>query len=149
MTPRPLLDYLQSSFHLDWYCIHGIRHWARVRVNGLKLEKQTGTDPLVVEMFAYLHDSCRWNENRDSQHCSRAAVLARELQGRFYCHSLENLYRLAEACAGHTHETAHSDITIATCWDADRLDLGRVGIEPDPDRLCTEAARKLLSQRVE
>jgi uncharacterized protein len=32
--------------------------------------------------------------------------------------------------------------TIQTCWDADRLDLGRVGITPHPSRLCTEAARR-------
>jgi uncharacterized protein len=34
-----------------------------------------------------------------------------------------------------------ADITIQTCWDADRLDLGRVGTTPDPARLCTAAAR--------
>jgi len=31
---------------------------------------------------------------------------------------------------------------VQTCWDADRLDLGRVGKKPDPLRLCTAAARK-------
>jgi uncharacterized protein len=30
---------------------------------------------------------------------------------------------------------------VQTCWDADRLDLGRVGKRPDPRRLCTPAAR--------
>lgn len=35
-----------------------------------------------------------------------------------------------------------ADITVQTCWDADRLDLGRVGIRPDPDRLCTSAAKE-------
>lgn len=144
---RALLDHLRSRFCLDWQGIHGIRHWARVRANGLKLAKETGADPPIVELFAYLHDSCRWNEYRDPQHGSRAAELVRELQGRFYRLSPGDLNRLAEACAGHTHEATHADITIATCWDADRLDLGRVGIEPDPDRLCTEAARQLLKRR--
>jgi uncharacterized protein len=32
-------------------------------------------------------------------------------------------------------------MTVLTCWDADRLDLGRVGIKPNPHRLCTAAAR--------
>ena len=32
-------------------------------------------------------------------------------------------------------------MTIQTCWDADRLDLGRVGMMLHPARLCTEAAR--------
>ena len=33
------------------------------------------------------------------------------------------------------------DVTIQTCWDADRLDLSRVGIRPDPKKLCTKAAK--------
>jgi uncharacterized protein len=33
-------------------------------------------------------------------------------------------------------------VTVATCWDADRLDLGRVGVRPDAGRLCTEPARR-------
>jgi uncharacterized protein len=46
------------------------------------------------------------------------------------------------ACRGHTHERTHPDVTIQTCWDADRLDLGRVGITPHPSRLCTQAAKR-------
>ena len=34
------------------------------------------------------------------------------------------------------------DITIQTCWDSDRLELGRVGIKPLPERLCTEFAKR-------
>jgi uncharacterized protein len=45
------------------------------------------------------------------------------------------------ACAGHTDEQTHPDSTVQTCWDADRLDLGRVGITPEPRRLCTAAAK--------
>jgi uncharacterized protein len=30
---------------------------------------------------------------------------------------------------------------VQTCWDADRLDLLRVYVTPDPERLGTEAAR--------
>ena len=32
-------------------------------------------------------------------------------------------------------------MTILTCWDADRLDIGRVGIRPVADKLCTNAAK--------
>ncbi|WP_165229984.1 hypothetical protein [Aquisphaera insulae] len=35
----------------------------------------------------------------------------------------------------------HPFATIRICWDSDRLDLGPVGIEPDPEWLGTEAAR--------
>ncbi|MCA9790206.1 MAG: hypothetical protein KC910_00365 [Candidatus Eremiobacteraeota bacterium] len=37
----------------------------------------------------------------------------------------------------------YHDPTIATCWDSDRLDLDRVGVDPDPAFLSTAAARKL------
>jgi uncharacterized protein len=33
---------------------------------------------------------------------------------------------------------------MLACWDADRLDLGRVGIQPKPELLCTDTARELL-----
>ena len=48
---------------------------------------------------------------------------------------------LVVACQGHSDGQTHEDVTVSTCWDADRLDLGRVGIRPDPRRLCTAAAR--------
>jgi hypothetical protein len=32
-------------------------------------------------------------------------------------------------------------VTLLACWDADRLDLVRVGIRPQTHLLCTEAAR--------
>jgi hypothetical protein len=94
--------------------------------------ERNSADQQILEPFAHLHDSCRLNEGRDPQYGSRAAKLVRELQGPFYQLSPEKLDRLAEACVGHTHQVTHFDITIATCWDADRLDLGSVGIEPDP-----------------
>jgi hypothetical protein len=34
-----------------------------------------------------------------------------------------------------------TDPTVQTCWDADRLDLGRVGIKPHPDFLSPFAAK--------
>jgi uncharacterized protein len=42
----------------------------------------------------------------------------------------------------HTHERTHPNVTIQTCLDSVRLDLGRVGIMPHPSRLCTEVAKR-------
>jgi uncharacterized protein len=89
-----------------------------------------------------LHDSRRINEVSDPEHGLRAAKLAVELRGIVFDiddHECRLLYR---ACEGHTHERTHPDVTIQTCWDSDRLDLGRVGITPHPSRLCTEVAKR-------
>jgi hypothetical protein len=39
-----------------------------------------------------------------------------------------------------------ADGTIGTCWDADRLDLPRVGIWPSAALLSTDAAGELLKR---
>lgn len=121
---------------------HGVVHWARVLENGLRLAGETGASEVVVSLFAVLHDSRRLNEHHDPGHGPRAAAFAKQLRGRVYDVSDEEQELLVVACAGHTSERWHADITVQTCWDADRLDLLRVGITPDPARLCTAAARK-------
>jgi len=35
--------------------------------------------------------------------------------------------------------------TVATCWDADRLDLGRVGIKPDARYLFSDEAKEIAN----
>jgi uncharacterized protein len=140
---RSLLQRLTGSFALPTRSVHGPAHWMRVRQNGLRLAEQTGANTCVVELFAVLHDSCRLNDYADPKHGPRAAQFAEDLylEGRIPC-SRDEMLLLTTACEGHTSSQTHSDITVATCWDADRLDLHRVDITPEPRRLCTEAARK-------
>jgi len=44
----------------------------------------------------------------------------------------------------HTDGHTTGEATLLACWDADRLDLGRVGITPRAELLCTDAARGLI-----
>jgi uncharacterized protein len=39
---------------------------------------------------------------------------------------------LAYAFREHTSGYTDADITVQVCWDADSLELGRVGIPPNP-----------------
>ena len=144
MTPNiPLvLQAVLEEYALPWDGDHGVAHWARVLENGLRLAEETGSDVEVVRLFAVLHDSRRVSEATDPDHGPRAAEFARSLRGQFFDLPDPEFRLLHRACAGHTHERTHPDVTIRTCWDADRLDLGRVGIMPHPSRLCTEAARR-------
>lgn len=142
MQLRPVIEAVFEDYALPLSGDHGIAHWARVLENGLKLAEATGASRRVVSLFAVLHDSRRINEYSDPQHGPRAAQFAATLRGRVFELDDREFDLLQIACAGHTHERTHPDITIQACWDADRLDLGRVGITPNPAYLSTEIARQ-------
>jgi uncharacterized protein len=137
-----VLQAVLEDYLLPWDGDHGIAHWARVLENGLRLAEGTGANIEVVRLFAVLHDSRRINEGTDPDHGPRAAEFARTLRGRLFELTDHEFGLLHRACHGHTHERTHPDLTIQTCWDADRLDLGRVGITPLPSLLCTGLARR-------
>lgn len=141
MSDRELLQLVRAQFALDWDGIHGPRHWARVLANGLRLAEVTGANRRVVELFAILHDSRRLSDGDDPDHGPRAALLARRLAGTAFQLDGAGLELLVDACHSHSDGLLQGDITMLTCWDADRLDLGRVGIKPRAEFLCTEAAR--------
>lgn len=135
-----VIEAVRGQYLLDWDGIHGLAHWERVRENGLCLAKRTGARTDVVELFAYFHDACRHNDSRDPEHGPRGAGLARSLAGSVFKIDAAGLDLLVEACTGHTRGGTVAEITVATCWDADRLDLARVGKTPRPELLCTDAA---------
>ena len=132
---------IKDQFQLNWNGIHGVSHWARVYENGLLLAESTGANKKVVKLFALFHDSQRLNESWDPDHGPRGAHLAELLRGELFDLPDEEFDLLVTACNLHTQAKSHVDITVQTCFDADRLDLGRVGKTPDPKLLCTEAAK--------
>ncbi len=136
-----LFQNLCGQYSLSPMGIHGLSHWVRVLANGRKLARHTGANLKVVELFAVFHDSCRLNDGGDPEHGIRGGRLAVEKRGEWFDISDGEMDLLFKACAFHTDGATDGDITVQTCWDADRLDLGRVGITPRPDRLCTDAAK--------
>lgn len=132
---RTLIGVILDGYALNPLGVHGIAHWARVLENGRSIAAVTGADVEVVELFALFHDSRRINETYDPGHGGRGGQLARELCGSAFRIDAQRLDLLTTACDGHTDLRSHSDVTIATCWDADRLDLGRCSTEPEPSRL--------------
>jgi uncharacterized protein len=121
---------------------HGIKHWRTVERNGLYLAAHTGADPMVVSYFAYLHDSMRENENEDPKHGPRAANFAKSIRKEINL-SDGQFEQLILACSGHTFGRSSKCRTIMTCWDADRLDIGRVGITPDARYLFSDEAKRI------
>lgn len=141
MPTTELINAIRRQYQLPWRGIHGVVHWARVLENGVRLAEQTGARVHVVRLFAVFHDSRRTNEDDDPGHGRSGAVLAASLRGQLFSMTDEDFELLRIACTDHTMGKTMGDVTVQTCWDADRLDLGRVGIRPHPRYLCTHAAK--------
>ncbi len=140
MNLKPLVHRILEDYALPWHGTHGVGHWARVLENGLRLAEATDAKVEVVQLFAIFHDSRRISEGYDDDHGERGAELAAELRHLFNLPDAD-FELLYEACSKHTDGLIDANVTIQVCWDADRLDLGRVGIVPVPHKLCTPAAK--------
>lgn len=139
---RPgLIALIKSEFKLDWQGIHGANHWARVLHHGKNIGQLRNADLMVVELFGYLHDSCRLHDGQDPWHGQRAADFAHGIHGDFYTLQPKQLDQLCYAMKYHSSGEVSTNSTIQTCWDSDRLDLGRVGIIPSPQYLSDEASK--------
>ena len=130
--------------------VHSITHWKQVERNGLRLATETGADTTVVQLFALFHDSKRKHDGPDLEHGPRGAEFAKECfeQHRFDI-TQEQFDQLYHACMFHTIEPRSGDATIDTCYDADRLDLGRVGMTLDPNKMATEFGARIAQRSLE
>jgi uncharacterized protein len=147
-----LLAEVRAGSALRHSSVHGEQHWRAVAQAGLVLCRELPrADAEVVFLFALLHDARRENENVDPLHGPRAAALANELaQTGAVALSAPRLALLEEACTLHDTGAVSANATVGACFDADRLNLWRVGWTPDPALLSTEPARRrpLLEEAV-
>jgi len=131
-----------ESFPMGLDSIHGPAHWGRVLENALRIQEETGADTRVLKLFALFHDSLRRNDQIDSDHGRRGAEYARKMRDEGWFTLDDGAFELlADACNRHTDGLLEGDPTVITCWDADRLDLWRCGIKPEPSRMCTATAK--------
>ena len=138
-----LRDFAIGHTQLRKGSIHGVSHWDRVARNA-ELLMSDGVDMLVVKSFAYVHDIERVNEHEDLQHGPRAAKLVDDIRSTVLDFLNDRqIAQLKEACRLHTTTWRTEDATVDACFDADRLDLGRVGITPDPDRMATQKGQEI------
>ena len=129
--------------------IHGPDHWHNVEDVGLKIAHLLEAfgkyvDRDVVRLFAVLHDSRRVSDGNDPDHGRRAAEYAKEMRGRLF--ELDDVLfdLLYKAVACHADGFTVSEPTIGACLDADRMDLRRLGIRPDPSLISTPEMRVRL-----
>lgn len=121
--------------------LYGPNHWYRVETIGLRIARQNGADKTVIRLFALLHDSQRSEDIKDTAHGAKGADLAKEFRGKLFELDDARFDLLVKACTGHVEGGTSDDVTVGTCWDADRLDQARFGAEVDKALLSTEEAR--------
>jgi uncharacterized protein len=134
-------EYVMSIFKCGAHSIHGPSHWQRVDAFGLDIAESSGADLTVVRLFALLHDSCRQDDGADLDHGPRAAEMLDRIVPTVFAIDPGRFELLKEAIRLHTTGQTTSEPTIGTCWDADRLDIGRVGMTPSANYMSTKAGK--------
>lgn len=117
---------LAGEFALGDHSPHGPAHWSRVEQIAIRLTTQCDADPVVVRLFALLHDAQRHGERVDLGHGHRAAERAEALWGNPWGISQRDVSRaqlevLKYACTHHSDLRTSEHPTVGACWDADRL----------------------------
>lgn len=153
--PLTVFKKMMSQYSLDVESgVHGYSHWARVAENALMIsatENNSKSAEAVCIAFALFHDICRLNENSDYEHGCRGADLM-ELYRDEINLSNEEFHAAYTACKDHTNCVITEDgVLVGACFDADRLDLGRVGITPDAQYMNTDFAKSdvIISAAIE
>lgn len=150
---KELLNLVKSQFKLDIKGLHGVEHWERVYENTQTLAKHYDIKSDVFELFALLHDSKREDEYTDIKHGKRAAIYVKELiTNNTIKIATEDKKRLLFACSNHTKSNKkaklYEDLVVQICLDADRLDIGRVGLEPEEKYFNTDYAKKIVREQI-
>ena len=140
-------DYVMSVFRCGSVFIHGPSHWQRVEAFGLRIAESSKADLTVVRLFALLHDSCRIDDGDDPGHGPRAAEMLGRIVPSVFALDRHRLELLKHAVRDHTSGLTSPEPTIGTCWDADRLDISRVGITPSARYLSTAAGEEIVALR--
>ncbi|MBV9946472.1 MAG: hypothetical protein JOZ69_06470 [Myxococcales bacterium] len=165
MTPAGLRQQLGAFARFPSH-IHGPAHWFRVRRFGALLSAREGlpTDARrCVEIFSLVHDLARLDDGGGNQHAIDGASYVDEvLPAVFGALPSEQIETVRAAIRYHSDglvAQAAGELglfdrvaapresvvrTIACCWDADRLDLPRVGILPQPRLMSTASWRDIL-----
>ena len=168
-TPMTGGDTLRTLVGLARYpsLIHGPAHWSRVRRFGALLaekEQLPGAARACVEIFALLHDLAREDDGGGNQHAiDGAAYMDEVIPAVFGRLSLDQIKTVRVAIRSHSdgmvaRQASDNGLfdrldwprdlltrTVGCCWDADRLDLPRVGIHPVPELMSTAGWRDVLT----
>ena len=121
--------------------IHGLPHLRQVALVAGRFAAHLGEDVEAAMVMGFFHDCARIHDGGGTQHAHDSAQLARPIITADFPHF--DVARLCDGIAHHADGTITDDFLIGCLWDADRLDLRRLGITPNPRLLSTPIARRV------
>ena len=122
--------------------VHGMGHLRRVSSTAGRMAAILDEDIESAVVGGFLHDCARTDDGGGTSHAHSSAQLAKDIMITCYPHL--DIARLCRGIAQHADGMITDDPLIGCVWDADRLDLSRLGIEVDLDLLSTFVARRLV-----
>lgn len=129
IVPPKVLRRIMDEFSLKNSDVHGVNHWSRVYYYGHLLSKNHSIDLEIIAYFSIFHDSKRICEHEDPEHGYNGAEFFKKLESIIHLKP-ENKEIIYEACSKHNYQEQTNIKEIGVCFDADRLDLWRVDIQP-------------------
>lgn len=140
LSPEAIKEVMSGEF--PGY--HDRRHWLNVSRTGASIAIAEGISPNVPLLFGIYHDCRRVNDGDDPDHGIRASDLVREHHIKGWLNlSEDEVWNLRMACKWHSDGQTSEIPVIGVCWDADRLDLPRVGWQTDEKFMSTETGKHL------
>lgn len=145
---KHIIELAKNEFIMEDHNIHGFDHWEEVEKNGIMLSDQNGVDLVIVRLFAHIHDCKRQDDFMDPEHGERAAefVLQLKEKGELTFLNDEQINTLWFACENHNKGFTSNNITIGTCFDADRIELIRCGMVPKPNLMSTPTGIRIAEK---
>jgi len=126
--------------------VHGPGHWFKVERNARYLCNEERIDDRIPRLFAVIHDIMREHDGFDKEHGPKASRFVEDIAGSVLGLNPGDIALLSLACRDHTTVKETTNDVIGLCWDADRLDIGRVGIVPDPAFMTSRSAKAMAAR---
>jgi uncharacterized protein len=146
---KNIIKKIKQELYISPNSIHAESHWNNVVAFGKCIADTEGLNSHLIKLFGYFHDSKRYNDGHDPEHGPRAAEFVKTFKLTELGLNEKEKNQLIFTCKYHTYEEKTEDMDILACWNSDRLDLPRVGITIETNRLFTKTAKKIVWGAIE
>ncbi|MHB9031383.1 MAG: HD domain-containing protein [Candidatus Latescibacterota bacterium] len=125
--------------------IHGLEHLRRVACTAGRIALWENEDMKAAVVGGFLHDCARVNDGGGQEHAYDSAIIAEEVLRRHFPEL--DADRVVFAIHHHAAGLIAEDLLVGAIWDADRLDLVRLGVRVRTELLSTRIAKRVVGIR--